>query len=187
MHWPHKQTILKYPLNLSLFQRITSHKEIVASLILLFHFSTKKGIQMYTLFSFFSKLYFPLTGMSSYQPPYISFFTFTWDQPDNELRTGLISSFRCWIERRLLYNKFQTGFRNFNLYAFGSVIYLLDKRYHFSLLDQWCIYQASDTTSSWSHANGGESISSLVLFTTGMQYPHPVQADCPFLLYPKSF
>jgi len=84
--------------------------------------------------------------MTAYRPPYISFYAFTWDRPDNELRpvwlrldcwtetwnycTGLIS-YRSHVND----NKSQAGSRNFKPVRFlpGSAIYLFDKTCHFVL------------------------------------------------------
>ena len=78
------------------------------------------------------------TGMRWYRAPYISFYAFTGDPPDNELRPVRLR-LGCWTETRnsctglssyrshVNDNKPQIGFRNF----FGSVIYLFEKTCHF--------------------------------------------------------
>ena len=69
------------------------------------------------------------TGMISYRAPYISFYAFTGDRPDNELRPVWLRH-RCWTETRnsctgltsyrsqVNNNKSQTGFRNFKPVCF---------------------------------------------------------------------
>ena len=69
------------------------------------------------------------TGMSPYRPPYIFFYAFTWDRPDNELRPVWLR-LGCWTETRncrtglssyrshINDNKSLTGSRNFKPVCF---------------------------------------------------------------------
>ena len=80
------------------------------------------------------------TSMSLYRPPYVSFYAFTWDRPDNELRPVWLC-LSCWSETRnshtgltlywshVNHNKSQTGSRNFKVVCFWSATNLLEITY----------------------------------------------------------